>query len=231
MLLDGTDGGPYAGPVEVTIFHRAEVPGQARFDISLYFTGAQGINAVSAPNDPLIQDAVQEMAMIYVQSNLQIGNVKYFDIDSSFRTIAISLDGSETQLEEMFQNTAERGPGLHFFFVDRFEGGLGGMVAGVAGGLPAPPLSPGSVGSGVAVSLAATAGDPATLGHVMAHEGGHWLGLFHTSELIGTLDQFPETPEGQASSGFLMFPAVGGGTQIGVEQSRVMRAHIETVAQ
>jgi hypothetical protein len=71
--------------------------------------------------------------------------------------------------------------------------------------------------------------DPAVLAHVMAHEGGHWLGLFHTSEITGTLDQMPDTPEGQAGNTYLMYPAVGGGTTISSGQAAVLRNHGEVV--
>jgi hypothetical protein len=38
--------------------------------------------------------------------------------------------------------------------------------------------------------------NPAQLGQTMAHEGGHFLGLFHTTEAEGTaFDPLPDTPE------------------------------------
>ena len=65
----------------------------------------------------------------------------------------------------------------------------------------------------------------------MAHEGGHWLGLFHTSEITGTEDQHAETPAGQAGNTYLMFPAVGGGTTVSPSQGAVLRRLLETFAE
>ena len=231
LRVEGNSASPYSGPVDVVVHYRTSPAIRGRLDVSLYFSGAGNVTAASAPSDPFIQDALQAVRTIYQQANISIGAVSYYDIDPSYRTISGVVDGSSAQLEEMFTLSANRGPGLHFFFVDRFEGGLGGNIAGVAGGLPGAPLAPGSLGAGVAVSIAAAGNDSGVLGHVMAHEGGHWLGLFHTVELIGSADQMPDTPEGQASDPFLMFPAVGGGTQVSANQATVMRHHIEVVAE
>ena len=231
VTLQGNSTTPYSGPVEATIHYRRFAPADGRIDVSLYFTGAQSITSSTAPTDTLIQQALTELGNIYQQTRLRVGTVRYYDIDASFQTISGFIDGSSTQLEELFMLTEGRGPGLHFFFVDRFEGGFGGSVAGIAGGVPGPPLNPGSAGGGVAVALSAAAGDSQVLAHVMAHEGGHWLGLFHTSEIIGTSDQIPDTPDGQAGNTFLMFPAVGGGTQVSANQATVVRSHIEVVAE
>ena len=229
--IQGANLAPYSGPITVTVHYRTALPMRGRLDLSLYFSGAQGIDASSAPTNTLIQDAVRELGTIYAQTGLRIGTIAYHDIDPSFQTIEGFLDGSSTVLEDMFALSAGNGPGLHFFFVDRFEGGIGGSVAGIAGGVPGPPLNPGTAGAGVAVALSTANGDAGVLAHVMAHEGGHWLGLFHTSELIGTSDQIPDTPEGQGGNTYLMFPAVGGGTQVSANQASVVRSHIEVVAE
>ncbi|HEU4536682.1 MAG TPA: HEAT repeat domain-containing protein, partial [Polyangiaceae bacterium] len=53
----------------------------------------------------------------------------------------------------------------------------------------------------VAVSLITLDIDPKLVGQVMAHEGGHYLGLMHTTERDGTLfDLLPDTPECDADT-------------------------------
>lgn len=231
VTISGNNGIPYAGPVDVKILYRTEDPTAGLLPLTLYFTGAGELTAESAQTDSLIQDAIRSMAQIYAQANINIGAVQYVDVDARFRTLDAG-NGALGLLEEMFATSAGQGPGLHFFFVDRFEGGLpGGMIAGISGGLPGPALAPGTVNSGVAVALAAINGDPGVLAHVMAHEGGHWLGLFHTSEITGTEDQMPDTPAGQAGQNHLMYPAVGGGTTVSASQAAILRRHMETIAQ
>lgn len=231
ITINGNNGAPYAGEVDVKILYRTEAPGAGLLPVTLYFTGAGSITAESAQTDSLIQDAMVELGNIYAQANVSIGAVNYVDSEERFRTMPAG-DGSAGLLEEMFASTAGQGPGLHFFFVDRFEGGLpGGMIAGISGGLPGPALAPGTGNSGVAVALSAVNDDPGVLAHVMAHEGGHWLGLFHTSEITGTEDQMPDTPAGQAGQNHLMYPAVGGGTTVSPSQGDVLRRHMETISQ
>lgn len=230
IRIQGQQSEPYVGPINVGIQYRTIEPAEGYLDVNLYFTGAGGVTADSAPTDQLVQGALEELGRIYAQASVEIGDVAYYDVPETYRTISVSLDGSPGALEAMFQETAGRGSGLHFFFVDRFEGGFpGAMIGGIAGGLPGPARMPGSVNSGVAVAITAAEGDAGTLAHIMAHEGGHWLGLFHTSEITGTEDQLPDTPAGQAGETHLMYPAVGGGTTLSESQSTVIRHHIETI--
>jgi hypothetical protein len=230
MRLSANQATPVSGEVTVEILYRTAVLERGRLDVSLYFSGAAELHAADAPTSTLIIGAIEKLREIYGRAGIEIGALAYYDIDESFRTIT-GIDGSGDQLEQMMKLSEGKGPGLHYFFVDRFEAGFlpGAQVAGVSGGLPGPPLRTGSVNSGVAVALAMTASDPNTLAHVMAHEGGHWLGLYHTSEIIGTEDQMPDTPSGEAGNTFLMYPAVGGGTEISASQATVMRNHAEVM--
>jgi len=229
MNLQG-NGTPHTGDVTVKVYYRKAIPAASSLDLNLYFTGAGSITATSAPTNMFIQDAITALRGIYAQAGVTVGTVSYHAASARFQTIT-GFDGSGRDLEDLFEESNGNGRGLHFFFVDRFMGGFpGATVAGIAGGLPGAPDHVGSLGAGVAVSISAANGDPGILAHVMAHEGGHWLGLFHTSEITGTLDQHPETPEGMGGQNHLMYPAVGGGTTISPSQGQVMRLHGESVA-
>jgi hypothetical protein len=61
-------------------------------------------------------------------------------------------------------------------------GDLAGLpIWALAGGIPVPPVQ-GSPRSGVVISAVLIERDPVWAGQVMAHEIGHALGLFHTTE-------------------------------------------------
>jgi hypothetical protein len=76
-----------------------------------------------------------------------------------------------------------------------------GGTLGYAAGVPGPVGAPDTSGSGVIVAVEShltEAGrlDARELGSTIAHEGGHHLGLFHTTEASGgSFDVIGDTPE------------------------------------
>jgi hypothetical protein len=82
--------------------------------------------------------------------------------------------------------------------------GPGYPIWALSGGIPIPPVN-GTPRSGVVVSAVLLQHDPLWAGQVMAHEMGHALGLYHTTEaaLDGGLplgDQIDDTPGCPASA-------------------------------
>jgi hypothetical protein len=122
------------------------------------------------------------------------------------------------------------------FFVDRFQCmmfgqfDMGQFIGGISGGIPGMALARGTTHSGVAVSLAMFAQDPATTAVVMAHESGHFLGLYHTQEnrmMLGgaaIYDNIADTQDTEAGAGAnLMNYAAGTTTSLSAGQGFVMR--------
>lgn len=229
-----SDGLVVGQPLEVSVRYRPVERSGARIDVNLHFTGVEGPTAASAQTDRRFQAALAGFKDIYAAAGVEIGEVRYRDIDPRFAEVPFAR-GAVPLVREMVR--LSDAPGLNFFFIDRFV--EGGAALGVSAGLPGPAHRPGSTASGVVVAQGSITRIQ-TLSHVMAHEGAHWLGLFHTSELGMLLhDQMPDTPEirwvqGQANVGpeevsYLMFPAATGfgGARISPEQARVMRRHFE----
>ncbi len=100
----------------------------------------------------------------------------------------------------------------------------------------------GTAGSGIAIATDMMADDATMLGRTLAHEIGHYLGLFHTSEADGSvLEALQDTPECrierdtdhnglsvQDCAGFgadnLMFWAKTTGTTLTPDQQAILRA-------
>lgn len=223
---------PRDGSVKVTIHARVvgdEVPETATLDLNLFFSGSDGWTAESAPTDPEFQQVLEELGEIYAQVGIEIGEVAYLDVDEEYQDIADIMSGTG-DFAELLTNSA-RAPldGPSIFFVDRlrsiFDGGSeGGGVLGISGGIPGPVHVKGTVASGVAVMSHQIPGGP-PVSHIFAHELGHYMGLFHTSEqnLFGgpqMHDPLPDTPQNDES--YLMH-ATGGGDILSEWQGIVIR--------
>ena len=220
---------PFDGNVQIDVYWKnadTHTDG-GTLDLNLHFSGGNGLTAETAPTDVFIQGALTELAEIYSQVNMTIGEITYRNVDSSYQTIE-SIGGPGNELSDLFAESDGNAPGMNYFFVSRFEIAElpGGSVGGISGGIPGPPR-PGTPRSGVAVSVELAGNDSDVLAHVMAHEGGHFLGLFHTVEFFGAEDPLPDTPTGGESQTNLMHPSVGGETGLTEQQSQVMNRHLE----
>lgn len=198
--------------VKVLIKRSPEPPVIGTLDLHLHFTGARGWTAATAPEDADFQAALDRMESFYEEIGITLGEITYQDIPEAFREVDSGPQGPgpaalDSTLHQMFA-LSDYDTGLSLFFVDRIgEPMFGGAIGGIAGGTPGPQLQPNTTRSGVAVATELDP-NPASIGHIMGHESGHFLGLFHTQEFIGLTDQIPDTPEGQAGDTNLMYPTV-----------------------
>jgi len=142
-----------------------------------------------------ISDALNVMSNIYlkngitltIKSTITISDTEYSAVSSTFTnstTSALVKKGSSDA--------------VNIFFIEDYSGNGSGILGNAAG----MPGSMGDVNSwnGVLASLTAhatgTALDAQLLGETAAHEMGHQLGLFHTTEYQGTVfDILSDTPE------------------------------------
>ncbi|MBU0552060.1 hypothetical protein KKF91_13980 [Myxococcota bacterium] len=182
-------------------------PTQGTLDVNFFFADLGGLDAASAPNDRDLQAAIQVMREAYARQNISLAEISYCDLSGAdARTFSVvdSVEGPGSELGRMFALSGDaarlgcRGErALNFFLVDEIVGGRAGyIILGIAGGIPGPPGISGTTHSGVAVTMTGLRDNPRQVGMTMAHEGGHFLGLFHTTEAEGTaFDPLNDTPE------------------------------------
>ncbi|MEL6180498.1 MAG: hypothetical protein AAFS10_16180 [Myxococcota bacterium] len=187
-----TDGDPYN--VNATALVKNEA-GSGVFDLNLFFAGVDGLDASTAPMDTSFQAALSNVGAIYGSAGISIGEVSYNDITDE----ALAVVEGDDELATLFQtSSSQSNRALNFFFVKDLVGNeVGFTLLGKAGGVPGPPGLHGTVRSGVVVNMAsfieANASGDATmitealdqLEIIMAHEAGHYLGLYHTTERNG----------------------------------------------
>jgi hypothetical protein len=175
------DGGrvvPSSASVRILVKRRDEASlGSGRLDLQVVIAqGAKaGVDASTAASDAEIGASLEKLGAYVRQAGIEIGDVAYADAPASLA----SLD-SDAELAELLGLCGSGCAGrLVFSFVASMTG-VSGSPAGWSGGIPGPPGIPGTQRSGIAVAFQ---GDESLTADTLCHEAGHYLGLFHTSEL------------------------------------------------
>lgn len=217
-------------------------------DFNIYLVDVPGIDATTAKTDPDMLEVLQQFDDIYGSAGVSIGTIRYFDITGSDAD-RFGVLRREGDVEALVQLSEKPGPSMdealsiNIFFTRAFA--LGGAI-GISLGLPGPAGLHGSVGSGVAFTseylgqtVEPSLGQGESVdgnvftGQILAHEVGHYLGLFHTSEQNGySHDPLPDTQEcGRIGTNCpdinnLMFPFAGvSHTEVSADQQWVIQVN------
>lgn len=183
---------------DVQLVTKNEPAADNALDLNLYFVGLDGFDATQAIDDENFVDVLEAVGDVYASIGISLGEITYNAIEGDDADTYGVID-SEEELGGLFQLAPpEASQALNLFFVaDIAMGDAGLSTLGLAGGVPGPPTLQGTSRSGVAVNMGsflAARGDSdadllvaATdeLEIIIAHESGHFLGLFHTVERNG----------------------------------------------
>jgi hypothetical protein len=183
-----------------------------RLDLNLFYVGASDLEPEGVRGPPLVADALEVIDTIFEPADIFIGEVRQIDVGGMLpeRGLAFAPEGDERQgfatllvrfgvyaeLPYLFGLSAgASNSAINVFFVGDIMPRAGSEPLAEAGGIPGPMGMHGTGGSGIVVA-ADMMGSSEDLGRTLAHELGHYLGLFHTSEANGCVrDVLGDTPE------------------------------------
>ncbi|MEZ4462703.1 MAG: M43 family zinc metalloprotease [bacterium] len=223
---------PLAGPARVIVTAKVApaVPESGVLDLNLWFSGAQGLTAETAPTDVNFQQMLKDVGIVYGKVGLKLGRITYNDIEGDFDIIENAIVPGNAMKDLFAQSANAPQDAVNVFFVeDLLTGRAGqqgfGILLGVSGGIPGPVGLMGTERSGVVLALKRSPMAPTPLFKVMAHEVGHFLGLYHTTEQNAfggpaVNDQLADTPENDAT--YLMHNT-GNGEILSPSQGTTMR--------
>lgn len=173
-------------PVDVScsaVYRTGSVAESGTIDINAVFVGA-GLTADDAKGSESFATMLEELGSIWAGGGLSVGSVSYSDFDGNASKFSI-LDSSSSELGQLFE-TGEDGPALNVFFVEEITASDGATIVGLSAGPPGAATIGGTSKSGMAITSLDLEESPAYVAQILAHEGAHFLGLFHTSEKDGS---------------------------------------------
>lgn len=152
------------------------IAADGRLDLNVWLSNGLALKAATAAADPGFQAALARLSAVLAGVGITLGDVDFYDIaDTAFDAV----DGSELPgLFALSAGATQRRPNV--FLISQSLLVSNGFSARIGG-----PLPNGTRVSGVVIALPAFPGDDLR-GLVLAHELGHYLGLFHPVEYDGS---------------------------------------------
>lgn len=207
------------GEVEITHLARTGMPAST-IDVDVWYVGASGLAPGPSPPRAVVE-ALAEVGRVYATSGIRIGDVRQHAVVGALRDRYAIIEedpgtGEMPELADLMRLSAGvNRPSVNIYLVRQMERALGS-----SGGIPGSWCRHGTGGSGLAISYDLLAMSGISLGRAIAHELGHYLGLFHTTEAEGSqvesLDDTPMCPISRDADGdgFLLdFECRGAGAE------------------
>ena len=170
-------------------------------DFNVYLVGVPDLRAEIAAADLNLAAVFEGVGAILATAGINVGEVRYYDLDAGV-VERYGIIRADTEVFELVAHSSPPGDTLddhlsvNVFITEDFQ--LNGPI-GVSTGLPGPAGLHGTTGSGVVITGAVLGqGEPGNTltAMTLAHEVGHYLGLWHTSEIGGIrFDPLDDTPQ------------------------------------
>jgi len=194
-------GAGNGGKASCEAVHRIDEAGtEATVFVNLVFVGPEGLDACGASTDDGFQSALEQFESEWASAGLTpVYNYLDFQGDKGKYGVIEIDEGDYSEFNDLLRTAAPANARtVTFFFVEEIvdlaSGGT--TVLGLSAGPPGVPATNGTSKSGLVISAVDFDSAPTDIGKIMAHEGGHFLGLFHTTEKDGSRhDILGDTPE------------------------------------
>lgn len=212
-------------------------------DLNIYLVGVPGLDADNADTHADMQAVINQADDVFAQAGIEIGEVRYFSVPSNVEQNH-RIVRSEQDVASLLSHTSEPGDSAeelmstNVVITEQFSMSGGGGALGVSLGIPGASGLHGTGLSGVAMTgeyIGQFGGGNQMTAQVLAHEVGHYLGLFHTTEQTGsTLSPLQDVPQCSNINnptscpdwGNLMFPMADmGNNELTSDQSYVIQVN------
>lgn len=170
-------------------------------------------SAANAASSGAVARWQRTLRTFLANAGIVLGEVRFHELSAADRarfapggSVDITDSGPCGNLQQLFTTATVQRRAVHLFLADEltYTGSTGSTtIVGVDGAIPGPSGFPGTINGGAIVSTFDDLGQEAAPGacagavnldacgsdfvaYITAHEIGHWLGLFHTTESGGT---------------------------------------------